>query len=83
MVWLRETSDKSDEFSMLDGDDGSAYPPHILKMGHCWRTLKIDCTIRVFRSFGAWITHSRTPQKYRVANHFHINLNTNFQGSLE
>ena len=33
-------SDKSDEFSVLDGDDGSAYPQHILKTGHCWRILK-------------------------------------------
>ena len=33
-------SDKSDEFSVLDGDDGSAYPQHILKTGHCWQILK-------------------------------------------
>ena len=32
-------SDQSDEFSVLDGDDGSAYPQHILKTGHCYRIL--------------------------------------------
>ena len=28
--------DQSDEFSMLDSNDGSVYPQDISKTGHCW-----------------------------------------------
>ena len=32
--------DQSDEFSILDGDDGSLYLQDISKMGHCWQILE-------------------------------------------
>ena len=63
-------SDKSDEFRVLDSDDGRAYPQHILKTGYCQRIL-MGLTVQ-FEYFDNWITHSRTPQKYRATNHFHI-----------
>ena len=43
---------------------GSGHPGHIFSGSGLTRFIKypgltrIDCTIRVFRSFGAWITHS-------------------------
>ena len=43
---------------MLDSDDVSVSldsPQHILRT---------DCTIRVFVSFGVWITHNHRLQKY-------------------
>ena len=46
---------------------------------------RIDCTIRVFRSFVAWITHSYTPQNieplynYSYIILFKIQIVTTFQ----
>ena len=34
----------------------------------------IDCTMRVLRTFGTWITHSCTSHKYCCYNHSHIKL---------
>ena len=46
-------ADQSNELSVLDGDDGRVSPDSLLKMFG-----RIDCTIRVFRSFDAWVMHS-------------------------
>ena len=47
-------ADQSNELSMLDNDDGSISTDS---------PQGINCTIRVFQSFSAWIVHSSTPQK--------------------
>ena len=58
-------ADQSNELSMLDDDDGNISPDS---------PQGINYTIRVFRSFSAWIVHSSTPQKYKTAitQYFHI-----------
>ena len=38
-----------------------------------------DCTFRVFWSFGAWITHSHTLQKYRATTNIFISFYTKFK----
>ena len=47
------SSDKGNKLSVLDGDDGRA---SLDSPQDIWQ---IDCTIRVFRSLVAWITHSQ------------------------
>ena len=47
------------ELSMLYDDDGNVSYDFVTKF-------RIDCTIRVFRSFSIWRVHSRKPQKYRA-----------------
>ena len=58
--------DQSNELSVLCGDDECVSPDFIQD----YNFEKIDCTIRVFKSFGAWIMYSCTTQKYRVAQPF-------------
>ena len=50
--------DQSSELSVLDNDDGrvSTDSPQDI-----W---EINCTIRAFWSFAAWIMHSHTTPKY-------------------
>ena len=55
---MASSPDQGNELSVLDGDDGSISPDSPQDFG------RIDCTIRVFRSFAAWITHSPTPKKH-------------------
>ena len=52
--------DESTELSMLDRNVGSVSPdpPQDISI--------IDCTIKVFWPFSAWVTHSYTPQKYKA-----------------
>ena len=52
--------DQSNESSLLNGDDESL-SAQILKIFG-----RIDCTIRVYLLFGAWIMHSYTPQSMEL-----------------
>ena len=56
---MASVPDQSNELSLHDGDDGSISLDSPKDIG------MIDCTIRIFWLFDAWIMHSHTPQKYR------------------
>ena len=58
---MKSSPDQNNKLGMLDSDDGStSFILFKIFQG-------VDCNIRVFWSFGAWITHGCTPQKYRAA----------------
>ena len=61
------------------GSSHPGHPGHVLSGSHPLYKIsvsdQIDCTIRVFQSFGAWITQLHT----RASNQFHIIYITIFQ----